>query len=717
MRLIRFTLAISILLAVATQAAEACGYTYYYPRCYFMFRVLESGSETADDPFAYNKGAKDNCREWQRLADGGVPLGDIYQVVYKMPLERFDSLRTAKSYKGGNRFMRWLRADGGDAAEFLHVAKANEVVRGKRNSPWYYPTMRMDVPMTLDEIVDKSMSQSGRLRDRWLLQAMRALFTLGQHDRCVQLWEDEVSSLPQDNLMRRMAAGYAAGSYYRTGRNDEAFKLYAWAGDVWGMFACADEKDKGGFVDELRFVHKYSPNNEYLREELQGYIRNLEPIGDYYWDNTKRDVPDEALQLKSLALQIARDGRVEDQAMWLYAAAFIADLQGNASEASGILARAEKAPASRVVKESVEVMRMYLDAKTMPYDSRYEQHLLAQLRWLDAKVAANLSQRVADKVYNLDSNQSFYYWNDMMRRIVLGEICPRMLDAGKPVRALQLAGMAEFRLVNLLERDGRFTFPAWAGDFRWHNYSNDFFIMADTIELKSLKAYHARLYNPVDAFDTFTNARGKGASYVADIIGTRCLRVMDYATAVQYLGQVSNATKMMLNVEMDRSPFDLGMKRIDGGKDFRLRFAREMLSLQRGMKREADPDTRAKMMVRYATGLRNSFGKCWELTQYYKWLDDTGTDGLHYGYGTFCGGIFWQEGQDKAKALALSDALLRLALATATDDEWKARTLYDFGNFRTVAEEFGDTDAGKRVRSSCDNLVDYHLERDADLHL
>ena len=280
MRSIRFTLAISILLAVATQAAEACGYTYYYPRCYFMFRVLESGSETADDPFAYNKGAKDNCCEWQRLAGGGVPLGDIYQVVYKMPLERFDSLRTAKSYKGGNRFMRWLRADGGDAAEFLHVAKANEVVRGKRNSPWYYPTMRMDVPMTLDEIAGKSLSQSGRLRDRWLLQAMRALFTLGQHDRCVQLWEDEVSSLPEDNLMRRMAASYAAGSYYRTGRNEEALRLYAWAGDVWGMFACADEKDKGGFVDELRFVHKYSPNNEYLREELQGYLRCMEPLRD-----------------------------------------------------------------------------------------------------------------------------------------------------------------------------------------------------------------------------------------------------------------------------------------------------------------------------------------------------------------------------------------------------------------------------------------------------
>lgn len=717
MRSIRFTLAISILFAVATQVAEACGYDYYYPRCYYMFRVMDLEGEPCDDPFAYNKGAKDNCREWQRLAGSGVPLEDIYQVVYKIPLEPFDSLRTAKSYNGGNRFMLWLRADGGDAAEFLYVAKVNEVVRGKYNSPWYYPTMRMGGPMTLDEIVDKSLSQSGRLRDRWLLQAMRAMFTLGRYDQCIQLWKEDISSLPEDNLMRRMAAGYAAGSHYRTGHNEEALQLYAWAGDAWGMFACVDEKDKGSFVDKLRFVYEYSPNNDYLREELQRYIRHLEPTGHYYWGDTKRDVPEEALQLKSLALQIAQDSMVEDRAMWLYAAAFIADLQGNAREASGILARAEKAPASRVVKESVKVMRMYLDAKTMAYDSRYEQHLLAQLRWLDAKVAANLSQRVADKVYNIDSNQSFYYWNDMMRRIVLGEICPRMLDAGKPVRALQLAGMAEFRLVNLLERNGSFAFPAWASDFRWHNYSNDFFIMADTIDLRSLKTYHARLYNPVDAFDTFTNARGKGASYVADIIGTRCLRAMDYATAVQYLGQVSNATKAELNVEMDSYPFDLSNKRIDGGKDFRLQFAREMLTLQQGMKREGDPDSRAKMMVRYATGLRNSFGKCWELTQYYKWTSDTETDGLHYGYGVFCGETLWQVGQDKAKALALSDALLRLALATATDNEWKARTLCDFGNFRTVAEEFRDTDTGKKVRSSCDKLVDYHLERDADLHL
>ncbi|MBQ5861979.1 MAG: hypothetical protein IIW65_07565, partial [Alistipes sp.] len=54
-------------------------------------------------------------------------------------------------------------------------------------------------------------------------------------------------------------------------------------------------------------------------------------------------------------------------------------------------------------------------------------------------------------MYHLKINESFYYWNDMMRRILIAEVCPRMIKAGRTTRALQLANMADNRLLGLVD--------------------------------------------------------------------------------------------------------------------------------------------------------------------------------------------------------------------------------------------------------------------------
>ena len=71
-----------------------------------------------------------------------------------------------------------------------------------------------------------------------------------------------------------------------------------------------------------------------------------------------------------------------------------------------------------------------------------------------SKIADNITPKVRERTseyYDLACNISYYYWNDMMRRIILAEVCPRMIVSGKTIRALQLANMADNRLLGLVD--------------------------------------------------------------------------------------------------------------------------------------------------------------------------------------------------------------------------------------------------------------------------
>ena len=87
--------------------------------------------------------------------------------------------------------------------------------------------------------------------------------------------------------------------------------------------------------------------------------------------------------------------------MWYYTAAFIEDLDGHPVEASKLLAKAEQSHGTEFIKESVKVMRIYLDAKLMPYNQGYENLLFKQLQWLDQKIADNITLRCVNEPPNI----------------------------------------------------------------------------------------------------------------------------------------------------------------------------------------------------------------------------------------------------------------------------------------------------------------------------
>ena len=132
--------------------------------------------------------------------------------------------------------------------------------------------------------------------------------------------------------------------------------------------------------------------------------------------------------------------------------------------------------------------------------------------------------------------------------------------------------------------------------------------------------------------------------------------------------------------------------------DIKYDFAREMSYLQQCIASTADPNRRARLMLRFATGMRNSFGVCWPQTQYYK--------GECYIY-QVCEKRQWETARYTTAALLRSDRMVREALDIITDPCLDAEMQCTLCNFATVARLYPNTPHARKVRGACDNLKDH----------
>ena len=713
-------LCISLILLTITNEAIACWGPWYTPKGYYMYRVYNNLPDQTINIEKQNPNEGKNCEEWQKLTSETIPLEDIYQVVYKMDLESFEALYDNRGGSHENKFVEWITKKDTAILDFLLLAKTNEYIRLKRNSRWYYPSMKIGARMTLEEIADSAISiKDSRLRDRYLLQGVRALFSLSKYERCIELWENEISHWSDENLMRQLIQPYIAGAEFHIKRSEKAVEYFAQLGDIQSMLFCLGRSgEKLSIIDALEFVCEYAPNSGFIEETLQKYIREIEPLGEFYWEDELEKTP-ELDKLYNLCLKMARCGRSNNPAMWYYTAAFLEDLYGNTGSASRLLSLAEKSKSSDYIKESIKIFRIYLDAKLLPYDSYYENRLFGQLKWLDAKIQSNIDDKVRNETargYMLFNCESYYYWNDMMRRILLAEVCPRMIKSGKTTRALQLANMADNRLLNIVNRheicdwmDDKVVHSYTMSSYRYstnfnpHDYSNSFFEMIDSLGVNEAIRYVKRVDKPQNEFDRFLNNCGYiGSDYLNDIVGTQCLRHMRYQEALEYLGKVSESYKTHHNVYMEYDPFSAEPKAIKMKSDFRYDFAMKMHSLEQAINLTSEPNRKALLMVKYAIGIRNSFDWCWGLTQYYR--------GTSY-WGQVCEKRDWENDKHTLLALDKAEKTLKLACEIVTDDETAANIHYELCHYLTVARMYPNTQKGALVKGKCDNLCDYKYRR------
>ena len=722
MKSLNYTLLISLAVLMSAADVFGCGIDICHPKEYRMYRVL---SDEYKERYIDLK--EENCLAWQALTSPEIPLEHIREIVYDISLEDIELLRSIRNYRGNNLFAEWITSHNREILDFLYLAKVNQSVRFHYLSHWYYPTMEIDAPMDLPRVIEIAEADNSYLRDRYLLQAIRAHTTLGEYREVIDLWHSEMSHLPEENVMRRLALSYVAGAMSRFDDcREEAIKMFVELGDISSvLFVLNKRQIDVDEVDILEIILQSAPNSPRVIQHLDRVVSELEYKYKFSYGGTndlnENDL-DDARRLIALSLRAAADERVNDPALWYYTASMLQIIIGEMDVASQTLVRAERCPASQYMKDSIRVMRIYLDAHLRPYDGSYMPWLMSQIKWFEQMIDANIDDKVEERTmdfYYLHYCWSYYYWNDMMRHILLSVVVPRMYDNGDAVEALQLANISSYMLVNKIDKTTishpvfrsrsdrrRYTMePKIVSIDEYRNnrdYINDldfqtaFFKMADSIDVKHLVAYYERTIKPQGDTDSYLNQHSYvDKDFLCDIIGTQYIRQMEYDKAVSYLSNVNVKYDNCLNVQLYYDPFCFEQDPIESMPNFRYDFALRMLELENKIASEQDADRRAKLMIEYATGLRTSFGRCWQLGFYV------------YGYRVVMSDSTQRNELLRKKAFKRYEKMVLSAIDTAEDKELIADIMYQFSMHKSLAELYPYTQKGQLVRGECDRLIDY----------
>ena len=456
----RYLFSILIVLIPACRLSLACG-PYdrsYTPDEYHTFRICGenmSGDNIKGWRYSWRENPQmDNCRSWAKITSTDIPLKDIQEVVYHWGYDRLEKLHAdavAGKKKNDNAFANWLiRKKDTEITSFLLLAKKCEQTREKQCSQWYYPAWGDEENTLLMEIVEKAKEYKGeRLFDRYTLQMMRALFSLRQYNGCLSIWLGRKNSFHRD-VIEEMAKNYVAGACYHIGEIAKAKKMFIETGDIISYVFCINKEGKTyDSYDMLPIIYQRDPNGKRLFLQMQNIIHY-----DIEWGR-----PNLEKNLKTLydfTLNVLDEGKAKNLAGWYYTASYLSDKLCDTVQALEYIRQARELPAGQDLKDAIRVFEIYLKAKSATkYDVDFENYLYNELSWLDQKIVMNLDSVTKKRIirYGItyrNFGHSLYYWDDMMRKILLSQVVPKCIASGYQVRALQLLNMADNRLLNLV---------------------------------------------------------------------------------------------------------------------------------------------------------------------------------------------------------------------------------------------------------------------------
>ncbi len=446
-------LAMAVLLLLASFRASACGPgPLVAPDDFDLYRLLPYYAEL-QEPADGRREA--NCRVWQRSLGGTLPLEAIRQAVYDLSLR--DWLLVQQGDDRGNAFCQKLLATRDTAAiQLLLWSKYYETWSLQMRSPWYYGCGLDDCSFDLDSVLAASThyieKKNRKYRDRYLLLALKCLYRSGRGEEGIALWRKH-KGLFRGSHLREQAEGYYAACLNRTGHRREALDVYSRLGDAASLQLLLDDK-----VEVFERVLRHRPNSPFFPMALQ---RVLFVAENYTTGSDFTPYSLDSLQLRRL-LTLCRlagnDVRVKNKPMWRYAAACLLDLQGRRREALALVENLRSG--DDFLNTSIRVLRLHLHARLDPVNDAYEQRLLRDLRWLDARMQQEWASADSATRFRLSHIDGFgynyivfrtVYSYDALRRIVLakGGLYDRFRRAGRTTRALQLANMADNRFLQI----------------------------------------------------------------------------------------------------------------------------------------------------------------------------------------------------------------------------------------------------------------------------
>lgn len=769
MKYLRYILAISVAIAIGGNA-DACG--PFYPEHPGTLKIFRSCSPELERQWQEGCRFQDyekyeNCLLWQSITSSAIPTEDIEALVYSARLPDIKDLN--KDALADNKFAQWLsKPEHKEDLDYILVAKEIEEIREYMNNPWYYAYDGDEEHIRLDELMKICQGYAGkRHAARYALQLVRLYFAVGKFNGCIGLWEDSIGRMPQD-IVTDMIASYVGGAYSRCGNRDKAIELFTRSQDIGSLIslnAWNDAEERSEYTDkrvkELEYIFNRFPNSPLLSVKLQKYVRGREAFVYDFDDWGKRDIHDpvgvktnlvgDSLvadderafygELKRFAHNAISSRNCHQKAMWQYALGYLYYLDGNLAKAEPWLNQAEHTDATPFIRESIRAFRFLVDANYADNSKEYKRKLFSDLKWLDERLKKVAIMKLDDNwQYDNKMNYKVCYWQDVARRVLLGDACPKLEKAGNTTLALQLANYASNRIYQLSplyeayhygwdDKDEPESYyvvlpfdeyrKTWS-DINCFDYQSQFFDWIYSAAADDAARYAERIVSPASALEKFINDRSYvDTDYIYDIVGTLYLREMNYEKAVEWLARVSEDYQSRTNIAKE-GYFNLDPFRYQSDKarsiadstDYKLRFAQEMASLEKLINSDAEANRKAEAKIRFATGLRNSFGRCWYLTEYgHSTIYETSED---YSDWT-CYYTFDREGFKNnsfaTKAYNRVDALMKQAPAEFTDPEKAARAQLEMMNYATVMKRYPQTSVAAYIRTRCDNYYDYALQK------
>ncbi|SHF15021.1 hypothetical protein [Dysgonomonas macrotermitis] len=643
MKLTGYIAAVS--LTLISLEAIPCGSYSYKPSEYYTFYTT--------DKFYYieQKDAPDpNITEWQQYVSGKATYEDVYDVVYKYSYDEMSGILGCISRKDSSRnsFVQSLiDTRDTDAVEYLMLAKRCEITREHRNDKWWYPSKEDMEFNDLQPIVDQALAYKGtKFGSRYMLQAIRAAYTMGEDSLCIDIWDRYLTKAPE-SAVKRMSGEYIGGIYFKRGDYDRAMQLYSQGDYVSTGFWWSANKTAKSDIDRIKVLYKYNPRSPELDLLVQNICREAEVrANEYIFDGSDyseefqkqygREDSDwgygytsfrynrvRYMELRDFALEAAADKQCGNRAMWQYAAAFLTLLDNDVKLAKEYITKAEQLPGTPLVKTNIKILHVMMDALTGSYDAAFDARMLPHLKWLCGLVESNISDRVINEYDDnwVFDNYSFYYYNDMLRKLTVSIMAPRYMKKGRDTQALLTVGMSSEYLRTLIRYREKHPKVGYGEGSEWNpDFYTDVFGMMDTVRVESLIKYKQILNKGGNTpSERFMAAKCyKNDDYYNEVIGTKYMRILRFDKAVEYLSKVSKGYDRTLNIfeYFYADPFGK-YKSENPISDYKLSYATQMLDLERIMSVVRNSDMKAEAAYRYALGISMANEQCWALLRYY----------------------------------------------------------------------------------------------------
>lgn len=662
---------------------------------------------------------EENLRLWQALTSERIPLADIEQAVYRDSYSRFYNNTSYPTETTGNLFYIYLNnTNDREIIDLLLTAKDMEEQWKRILSPWHYPRERgynsekgyyySEETGEFDDIIKKCTAYRGtRLKDRYALQGVRALFASRQYARCVEYYDSAFATISDSNLMKRMAERYVAGCWSRLGETERADSVFARAGDIMSLST----------DDNMAYMSKCNPN----APQLMDYIRH--------------GATDSAFMAKAadIAGQLLKSNAVNYRGDWDFIQAYYnGEFTRNVTLArKQIYQAAGQKFSSDELKDLARTYKIKLDAKT-----GNTQSLLSDLKWMESKTGP----------LNPDSNE----WVERLMNIVYADLVPRFWDKRDYTTAILLCSYAD----NINEPGKRHTVYYFCGQPFWYltsisltitdlrknktffnpiDYSSLSFQMMGSLTSKELASVYTKMMEHTPLYDYLRKNIRTDSDYYNELIGTLALREGDYARAEKYLSEVGDDYMQTLNIynylDLAKNAFDCYASENNAFVLFngihgwiwgtageksraKLDFANKMIDYKSIINNpERTNDDRGLARIMYAIGRRNSFEGCWALTQYWRgtgvslfrpyltYYSDDESDDVEYAYSF----LYDYDTSDESERIEDEyNRDIEAALAMLESNEAKAKAEYILGNLKTVVARYGDTTTGQFVKTSCD---------------